>query len=868
MRPIELVMSAFGPYAGEERLNFERLGTSGLFLIAGDTGAGKTAIFDAICFALYGQASGGGKRRSSKSFRSDFAPADAETWVSLTFEHRGRRYRIRRSPEYPRPGRKTPHAADAQMECLEDGRIWSRIEAVRQAVEEIIGLTEAQFGQIAMIAQGDFLKILHASSEKRKEIFRQIFDTQIYDGITAEVQERCRKAREESQSALEAYARLTAQIEAPEKDRTELDRLCESPAHAPTLLRRLAEILGDDQKELGQVQAKRANAEQSLEVLGAALAQAEVQNAGVAALRLRQARQSALAAQGEEMAALADRLELAEKAASIQPLGENAARENKRQAALAAQRDAAKRQWEEGMVQAKVCGEARKQAEQAMAARPELVRQAEVLESILPLFDAYRQASEAMQTGQAALVQAQQAKAEASVQFEEMFDRYIRDQAGILADTLVEGQPCPVCGSVAHPVKAPHVENAPSREAVNRAAAKRDAADQATLTAAENFSRVSHRAGELKARIVEAAGSADGDRERACREERERILQQVQTLQHNFDEADRAHRQAEQQEAAARAACEALDGQLKAQYERAQTALDEWRRALASNGFTDRESFLAARMAEADFKREKAALESYRKESDALAASVESLAAQWADRMPVDTDQLTLQMSALREQRGKAEAEERLLTQRIGLNARTLKALKAAAARVETAHEQHEIMEDLRRTVIGRIPGAQKIPFENYILQYYFKRVIFEANRRLDHMTEGRYRLCWKESESGGSVAGLGLDVFDAYTRRVRDVQTLSGGESFVASLALALGFADVAQARSGGVQLDTMFIDEGFGTLDEETLERALSALDSLAGDRLVGLISHVNLLKQRIDRRIVVKRDVNGGSRAHIEV
>ena len=176
---------------------------------------------------------------------------------------------------------------------------------------------------------------------------------------------------------------------------------------------------------------------------------------------------------------------------------------------------------------------------------------------------------------------------------------------------------------------------------------------------------------------------------------------------------------------------------------------------------------------------------------------------------------------------------------------------------------------DLRLTVIGRVPGAQKVPFENYILQYYFKRVIYEANRRLEGMTEARYRLCWKEDDGGTGVAGLGLNVFDAYTRRVRDVQTLSGGESFVASLALALGFADVVKARSGGVRLDTLFIDEGFGSLDDDALERALNVLDDLAeGSRLVGVISHVDMLKTRIDRRIAVTRDGQGGSHVKIEV
>ena len=147
MRPIKLTMRAFGPYAGEETLDFAPLGGRGLFLITGDTGAGKTTLFDAMCFALYGQASGGSRRRSSKSFRSDFAAPEDKTWVEFTFEHRGGRYRIRRSPEYIKPGRKSAVPAEAEMECLDDGRTWNNIREVEREVTELIGLTESQFGQ-------------------------------------------------------------------------------------------------------------------------------------------------------------------------------------------------------------------------------------------------------------------------------------------------------------------------------------------------------------------------------------------------------------------------------------------------------------------------------------------------------------------------------------------------------------------------------------------------------------------------------------------------------------------------------------------------------------------------------------------------
>lgn len=871
MRPIELRMSAFGPYAGEERLDFEKLGSGGLFLITGDTGAGKTTIFDAINFALYGQASGGSKRRSSKSFRSDFASPQMETWVEFTFEHRDARYRIRRSPEYQKPGRKTPRAADAQMECLKDGRVWGSIKDVRDAVEQIIGLTETQFGQVAMIAQGDFLKILNASSDSRREIFRQIFDTQIYNDIMIMVQERCREAREESQASVDDYRRLTMQIESPdpEEQSLEMKRLAESPAHAEQLMERLATILSEDEAALDAARAERKKLGLELEGINAQLAQAEAQNQGIAALGVQQLRQTALAGQKMEMNILAQRIEWAQRAAAIESLDDTLARETERNNQLAEKLKEVFECMKMAEAEGTKCVAERQQAEKALEKKPALVRRAEELEGILPLFHRHQRLKLTMQEDEQTFLQAQATRTNAAKAMEHLFDAYIRDQAGILADTLIPGQPCPVCGSIAHPNKAPHVDQAPSRAQVDRAKKASDEADQHALKAAESVHQSTSSAKELEQQIIAAVGSAELRQERICRTKARMLNEQACALQEAYDVADRAHRRAEQQLAAAVASHASLEAQIMTQSARAGEASRDWRNALSENGFADRSSFLDARIAAPELRKMQSMLENYRSACATVLAMLKSLSDQWADKNPIDTEVLNEWMRLLRAKSAALEGHEATLNRRVGLNTRTLKALKAAATRIGKAHERYEIMEDLRRTVIGRVPGAQKIPFENYILQYYFKRVIHEANHRLDRMSDGRFRLCWKEEAGGAGVAGLALDVFDAYTHRVRDVQTLSGGESFVASLALALGFADVVQARSGGVQLDTMFIDEGFGTLDEETLERALSVLEALAsGQHLVGLISHVGILKQRIDRRIVVSREAGGSSHARLEI
>ena len=871
MRPIKLTMSAFGPYAGVETLDFTKLGRGGLFLIAGDTGAGKTTLFDAISFALYGQASGGKDRRSNKSFRSDFAPETTETWVEMEFEHLGSRYRIRRNPEYQKPGRKTPKTAEATMERLDDGQVWNRVEEVRRGVEQIIGLTESQFGQVAMIAQGDFLKILHAGSDKRREIFRQIFDTRVYDDITEEVKRLWSEARTESEKAVEGYQRLAAQIVLPEDaaQANRLELLRQSPAHAGRLEAALAEAVEADRQALHELRKDRERLGDDIRALEAQLAMAEDRNRGIARLREVSVRLEVLKVRAGEMADLAGKLERAERARSIAHLRDTALKEAARRDRL--REDLIRARGERAAAEEALAGlrAERERAAEALGEKAAMEARIARLEQILPLFADLSQARREHAEAEQALARAQDQRSFAAREFERLFAAYLQDQAGALAEQLRPGEPCPVCGSLSHPRPARHVGETPDRRKVDRASAAQDQANQAVTRAAEAVSRARQQVESLAGQLTGIAGGADESLEAACLAEARTLRDRANALQKAFDTAEKALRLGERALAAETARVEGGEGQLKAQEEHAENTRDAWLNGLADSGFADPEDWEKALLEESQRLRIKADVEAYRDQEQTARAQWEQLNEQWAGRAPIDTAALSGQLDALRGQGDAFAARETALDRRAHLNGRILGQLRGGAERIEQAHEEYAVLDSLRLTLIGRVSGARKIPFENYILQYYFKRVIREANRRLERMTEGRFRLCWKEDSAGVSMAGLGLNVLDSFTRRVRDVQTLSGGESFVASLALALGFADVVQARSGGVRLDTMFIDEGFGTLDEETLERALNVLDALAeGDRLVGVISHVAALRQRIDRRILVTRDASGASHAAIEV
>ena len=287
----------------------------------------------------------------------------------------------------------------------------------------------------------------------------------------------------------------------------------------------------------------------------------------------------------------------------------------------------------------------------------------------------------------------------------------------------------------------------------------------------------------------------------------------------------------------------------------------EWQEQRTAAGFSDLAAYRAAYMPEAALFAAQQMVQRYAEELAAVRRTCAQLAERWGGEAPPNMAALRAQMRELELQKGREAAEERMLDRRLQQNREVQERLCACAARCQAAEADYAAWEDLRRTMQGVIPGARKVTMEVYILQFYFRRVIAAANRRLQRMSRGRFRL--KTQETGGARAqtGLDLDVFDADTGKARDVRTLSGGESFLASLCLALGFADVVQGSRGGVQLDTLFIDEGFGALDEQTLRTAMQVLLELAsGSRLVGIISHVGALRDTIDRKILVQKTPTG--------
>ena len=934
MRPLRLTLSAFGPYAAETTLDLEKLGKGGLYLITGDTGAGKTTIFDAITYALYDHSSSG--IREGSMLRCKYADDKTPTFVELEFEVHGVRYTVRRNPEYQRPKARgegmTTEKADATLTYPDDRPPVTKAKDVTAAVQEIIGLDYNQFSQIVLIAQGQFTKLLNASTEERSRIFRKLFRTQRY----AQLQERLQaEAAALNQQRTAQNAKLDSllgglQFSPEDPDAEALRALCAQtvPETALALLDALTARQAAALEEAGTaLQATEAQLDTVQQQLGAA-AQAQ---------RLAQqlaARQAELAA--AKPALDAARAEAGRHAGDAAQLDALTAQVTQAQSALAAYdaldtlcrqqteaRDAARlaaAQAHKRRTQLDSLNAALTAAETELAAladadtrllalqnrSAQLTQRGEALAKLEQrLADCQRQAKTAHKA-QESYRTAAAAQDEARARRDALERAFLDAQAGLLAESLVEGAPCPVCGSTHHPARALLPHTAPTQaqvEAARQAAAEADrqaqnasAAAQSALAAANEAKTSLRRDAEtlLPERFTTPEGTvpltfalmtnvlaeenaalqtAQTDCKAQCRQadadcrrkaqleaDRQAKTRQRPTLEQAAAEADRSA-------AAQNASADALEGQIAER----RAALPYSRRADAQAALDKLEADRSTLRTGMDTAQRK--LKQAEQTVAAAEAAVEALTAQQtaAQKEPParSAEELTAQQTELTAARETLRSREKQLSAQLLPNRKTAAQYRAAAEARQALESRWQWVSALAATAGGTLTSKQKIRLEAYIQMNYLDRILRYANTRLMQMTAGQYELERIGAENQRSQSGLDLGVIDHYNGTRRSVKTLSGGESFKASLALALGLSDEVQSSAGGIRLDTLFLDEGFGSLDEESLELAIRVLSGLTeGDRLVGIISHVGALKDRIDRQVVVHKARTGGSTVELRV
>ena len=915
MRPLRLTLSAFGPYAAETTLDLEKLGKGGLYLITGDTGAGKTTLFDAITYALYDHSSSG--IREGSMLRCKYADDKTPTFVELEFEVHGVRYTVRRNPEYQRPKARgegmTTEKADATLTYPDDRPPVTKAKDVTAAVQEIIGLDYNQFSQIVLIAQGQFTKLLNASTEERSRIFRKLFRTQRY----AQLQERLQaEASALNQQRTAQNAKLDSllgglQFSPEDPDAEALRALC-----AQTV----------PETALALLDALTARQAAALEEAGAALHTTEAQldtvqqQLGAAAQAQRLAQQ--LAARQAELAAAkpaldAARAEADRHAGDAAQLDALTAQVTQAQSALAAYDalDTLCRQQTEAQDAARLAAaQAHKRRTQLdslnaalAAAETELAALADADTRLLALqnrsaqltqrgealakleqrlADCQRQAKTAHKA-QESYRTAAAAQDEARARRDALERAFLDAQAGLLAESLTEGAPCPVCGSTHHPARALLPHTAPTQaqvEAARQAAAEADrqaqnasAAAQSALAAANEAKTSLRRDAEtlLPERFTAPEGTVPLTFALMTNvlAEESAALQTAQAdcaAQCRQAEADcrrKAQLEADRSAAAQNASADALEGQIAER----RAALPYPRRADAQAALDKLEADRSTLRTGMDTAQRK--LKQAEQTVAAAEAAVEALTAQQTaaqKELPArSAEELTAQQTALTAARESLRSREKQLSAQLLPNRKTAAQYRAAAEARQTLESRWQWVSALAATAGGTLTSKQKIRLEAYIQMNYLDRILRYANTRLMQMTAGQYELERIGAENQRSQSGLDLGVIDHYNGTRRSVKTLSGGESFKASLALALGLSDEVQSSAGGIRLDTLFLDEGFGSLDEESLELAIRVLSGLTeGDRLVGIISHVGALKDRIDRQVVVHKARTGGSTVELRV
>ena len=934
MRPLRLTLSAFGPYAAQTTLDLEKLGKGGLYLITGDTGAGKTTLFDAITYALYDHSSSG--IREGSMLRCKYADDKTPTFVELEFEVHGVRYMVRRNPEYQRPKARgegmTTEKADATLTYPDDRPPVTKAKDVTAAVQEIIGLDYNQFSQIVLIAQGQFTKLLNASTEERSRIFRKLFRTQRY----AQLQERLQaEAAALNQQRTTQNAKLDSllgglQFSPEDPDAEALRALCAQtvPETALTLLDALTARQAAALEEAGTaLQTTEAQLDKVQQQLGAAAqAQRLAQQLAARQAELAAARPALDAARAEadrhagdaaQLDALTAQVTQAQSALAAYDALDALCRQQTeaRDAARLAAAQAHKRRTQldslnaalaaaETELSALADADTRLLALQTRSAQ--LAQRGEALAKLEQrLAECQRQAKRAHKAQESYRVAAA-AQDEARTRQNTLERAFLDAQAGLLAESLTEGAPCPVCGSTHHPARALLPHTAPTQaqvEAARQTAAEADrqaqnasAAAQSALAAA-NEAKISLRRDaetllperftapegtvpltfalmtNVLAEETAALQTTQADCATQCRQaeadcrrkaqleaDRQNKTRQRPALEQAAAEADRSA-------AAQNASADALEGQIAER----RAALPYPRRADAQAALDKLEADRSALRTGMDTAQRR--LKQAEQTVAAAEAAVEALRTQQTaaqKELPArSAEELTAQQTALTAARETLRSREKQLSAQLLPNRKTAAQYRAAAEARQTLESRWQWVSALAATAGGTLTSKQKIKLEAYIQMNYLDRILRYANTRLMQMTAGQYELERIGAENQRSQSGLDLGVIDHYNGTRRSVKTLSGGESFKASLALALGLSDEVQSSAGGIRLDTLFLDEGFGSLDEESLELAIRVLSGLTeGDRLVGIISHVGALKDRIDRQVVVHKARTGGSTVELRV
>lgn len=921
MRPNKLIMSAFGPYAGKVEVELDKLGENGLYLITGDTGAGKTTIFDAITYALFGEASG--DNRETSMFRSKYAEPETPTEVELYFTCNNKDYYIKRNPEYDRPKSRgegfTLEKANAELH-FPDGRVITKLKEVNNAVVEIIGIDRNQFTQIAMIAQGDFLKLLLASTDERKKILQKLFKTQSYYVLQEKLKSKSGKLGHEYdaiKSSIEQYINGIV----CEEENICFDEVCNAKngdLTAEEIVELLEKLIVDDEKTEKIIAEEKEKLQKELDDIKARIAKAEDILSAKADLEKNEFEykteteketelKEILKAEEEKLPQVK---EFTGKVAEIKALLPDYDELSEKQSTFNKNKTFIDSSFENiSNTETKI-----KSLTDEISALTEERKTLETIgEEILKLETEKKKKDEEkiklekldkdIDDAVALCVKSVKAhgdyntkyyKAELlDIELKEKTKIYLEAQAGILAETLEANKPCPVCGSTTHPQIATKPVDVPTKEELDNLQDKLNDANEVANNARGEAGKLKGASDEKEESVKKEISSLLGDvsLDDAKSVIAVRVLD-ITSLIYDFNTniievQDKIERKEELDELLP----EKTSALEKTKEELAQIKDEVKSKTIENTSLEKRIAELKKKLTLETKEEAEKQIETLNKEAESiqkaydealkainenkeklvsLKSAKEEILKRIGSGTDIDLEKAKESKQMLEEKQADLDAKSKTVHSRITSNKSSFDNILQKLDEIKTVEEKWTWMKSLSNTANGNLSGKEKVMLETYIQMTYFDRIINRANTRFMVMSGSQYELKRrKKAENNRSQSGLELDVIDHYNGTERSVKTLSGGESFKASLSLALGLSDEIQSSAGGIRLDTMFVDEGFGSLDDESLAQAIKALSSLAeGNRLVGIISHVSELKDKIDKQIVVKKEKTGGSNITIVV
>lgn len=945
MKPLELVLCAFGSYGGEERIDFRRA-DHGLFLITGDTGAGKTTIFDGMVFALYGETSG---RREGAMMRSQYAKEEQETRVEFAFSQRGEEYRIVRSPGYLRRSRRKGRdgtyaqvAVPASL-TLYDGSgaaVSGKITELNARIREIIGLDAEQFRQTVMIAQGEYLNLLYASSRERKNIFGRLFHTDLYGQFQYKLREREKALYGELEDNRKAWEQEASHVRFPAGSSWE-ERFREAGGSQAgedrqKLLDEMnGELLEEEQKKQEQekqLEEREQNLQEEIrrairenELLDAKK-QAEKEYAELAAKEEEKKQKKVLLRQAEKAGRVLDKARILEERRAEKIRAEGFLKE------LSEKEKAVQQRLKEA---AKEADSGRKKLEQE---RPLLTGQTAHLEELLPRFRIREEKRQLLAKEEKKLAAAERSREaarrkllrlnghlklwygqlreicrEAEKEYLEGYHCFLDAQAGLLAEGLEEGTPCPVCGSCQHPFPAEKKAEVMTREQVETARknwerkkelleetvrlcqrGSQAAAGSGQGGQEERLSAFSEenlrKAGPLMEELILQLGGFEEQRqagERAVSQlkgelgqleaglsegSEQEAKQKIRFCRQRMMELEEQARQAAEQLEGYQREEEKLKGRILELRERSvelagkvKQEEEALRELLEKEGFAEVKDCHTFQIPEEEQRELQKELEDYRTALVRAETSRNHYREQAGGKTYQKTEELEQRAARIREEREERKKELTLLAGILSVNTQAAGQMRKKSHERENLAQKYQVVHRLAQAANGSLSGSAKLDFQTYVQRQYFKQMIRAANRRLTRMNGGEFLLQCRDLDQLGhrGEAGLDLDVYSLAAGKVRDVKTLSGGEAFLAALSMALGMADVIQRTAGSVRVEALFLDEGFGSLDEESRLRAIAILQELSGGKsLIGIISHVAELKEQLEKKLTVKKTRTGSS------